>query len=474
MKRLACIVLIITILVSGLALVRNGVHATTVGGNITSDSHWTINDSPVIFNASLRVFPNATLTIDPGVTVNFGSYHYLTISGTLIATGDPNNRITFTIPDNQTGINPIYFDTSSVGWSDLTNSGSIIQYASFNRVALQINSAIKVDKCYFSVSTTQPPITVSGGSSAGSPIISNNQIVFNGQDPSHYTYGISINFGTPVITNNEFDGNGQLTGINVQTYSPAVISNSDFLISNNIFSKCWLGVKAETKVSLAIRGNTFIGCHDGIDVNDVASLTIANNLIDGSIRYGINGGGYIDSNTITNNQVGIHNPDSGTIISNNNIVGNIVNDITASSASVNAENNWWGTTDVPTINQTIYDIYDDVGLGKIDFIPLLIGPSPSAPAIPVTTPNVTPIAAVIPTQSIIQSTPTPTIQSPSMDPTPVATPKSEIIFKDTSDLLNLNLMTTIVATLLILVWVIVILGYVAKNGLSKFMPKNKN
>ncbi len=135
-------------------------------------------------------------------------------------------------------------------------------------------------------------MSVSRWISGGTPIISNNKIVFTGQDSGHYSYGINVNSGaTPVISNNAFDGNGQLTGINLQIYTPTGMSSPSFTISNNLFSNCWLGIKAETAATVTVQGNSFLGCRDGLDINVAASLTIRNNLIDGCSRYGINGGG---------------------------------------------------------------------------------------------------------------------------------------------------------------------------------------
>ena len=148
--------------------------------------------------------------------------------------------------------------------------------------------------------------------------------------------------------------------------------------------------------ALTVSGNSFLDGNDGIDIIGSASLTITGNLIDGNSRFGISGGGYIDSNTITNNQVGIHNPPSGTI-SNNNILGNTLNSIDATTSNVNAQNNWWGTTDIPTINQTIYDSKVDRTLGTVTFVPFLNQPNPTAPAIPATTPIITPIPTVLAT-----------------------------------------------------------------------------
>jgi parallel beta-helix repeat protein len=473
MKRLACIILIVALLISGLAFVKVNVKGTTVNGNITTNTEWTINDSPVLFNSSITVYPNATLTIDPGVIVNFGLYHSLTISGALNAIGTADNKITFTRPDNQTVYTTILFGLSGLTYNQTnTVSGGTIQYATFNRVALQLgSSSTTVDNCYFSFSSTQSAISVSGGSSLVSPIISNNKIMYNGQDPSHYAYGININSGaTPIINNNEFDGNGQLTGINLQIYTPSGMSNPAFTISNNVFSNCWLGIKAETAATVTVQGNSFSGCRDGIDVNVVASLTIKNNLIDKCSRYGINGGGLIDSNTISNNQIGIHNPSAGSVITNNNIVGNTVNSITASNVSVNAQNNWWGIADEATIKSTLYDVTEDPGLGTITFVPFLNSPNLSAPTIPLSTPPITPAPAITAsptTQPTETATPTPTLPPT----TASSTKKAETVLSDTSDLLNLNLITTLIIAALALVWVVVILGYVAKRSISRYKAK---
>jgi parallel beta-helix repeat protein len=461
-RRLACIIVIVTILVSGLAFVRIA-HATQVSGVLTSDTHWTIDDSPVTFNGTVTVGANVTLTIDPGVTVNLG-VSSLQIRGTLIAVGDASNKILFTVRENMSQYisEPIFF-TNSSSWDPNTNSGSIIQNAILNKISLYVISSPKIDNCYINFTTTQSAISVS----AGAPIISNNIISFNGQDSAHYVTGITVNTGMPIITNNEFDGNGYLTGVS---------SSDSGTISNNVFSNCWIGVKAQSRSTITVNGNSFLKGNDGLDVHNGASITITNNLIDSNARYGINGGGYIDSNTITNNQIGIHNPGASSIISNNNIVGNTANSITASKESVYAQNNWWGIADTQTINQTIYDNKIDPTLGAITFVPFLSGPNIAAPAITASTPVITPIPSTpTPTQPP-QSTPTPTFQPIPPTPTPIPTPISETaksIISQASDFFNLNLITSTATILLIFVWVIVILGYSVKSGISRYKSSNR-
>jgi hypothetical protein len=508
MKRFACIILIVAILVSGLFFVRVA-HATVVAGTLTSDTEWTQADSPVDFNGSVTVSGNVTLTIDPGVTVNFGVYP-LNVAGTLMAVGTASNPITF-LANNTSSIYPSnYVVTASVVFgppdtplSELNCSGSIIQYAFLNEINIQIsNSSPKIDNCFFNFTAPyNQPISIFGGSPTisnctisynvqgvtglgnvnsisiynGNPLITNNEfegnyvkftsndiyvgngapVITNNTFESNYdssnNNGITVNSGTPQITYNKFQGNSYLTAI-------VDSSPTSFTVSGNVFSNCLSGVTAQAGSTLTVEGNSFLSGTDGIDVETGAFLTITDNLIDSNSRYGINGGGDITFNTITNNQIGIHNPPLGTI-SYNNIVGNTQYSITATIEDIGAQNNWWGIADARTINQTIYDSKCDYHLGTITFVPFLTEPDPSAPAIPNSTPTITPV----PTQTTLPpQTSQPIIQTPS--PTPYQNSQSFVY--QVGSLLNLNLITTFTAVTLVLVWVVVTLGYAAKKHLQ--------
>ena len=481
MKRLACIVLIVTILVSGLVFVRSA-HAINVKGTLAGNTHWTLTDSPVVFNGSVMVGANASLTIDPGVTVNLGLYA-LFVSGTLNATGAVNNQIVFsatTYLGNITSLStPIIFVSSSIPWSSASSSGCIIQNAVLNGIDLQIDGASpKIDNCLFNFATPYPsPISISGGS----PIISNSTLNYSGQSLSTNTNCISIFLGNPTIINNLFEGSfsNSTNGITVSSGTPVISYNnfegnghlsaivsstsSYFTISNNVFTNCLVGVKAQAG-SIIIQDNSFLKGTDGIDITTRAVVTISKNLIDSNSQFGIDGGGYIDSNTITNNQIGIHNPPTGTI-NNNNIVGNTKNSITATTDSVDAQNNWWGITDTQTINQTIYDSKVDSHLGTVTFLPFLTQPSQTAPSIPISTPIVTPVPTAILT---------PEQPEEPVFATPTSTPNqySQSFIYQVGNIVNLNLITTATSIILILVWLIVILGYAAKKGISKYRVHN--
>ena len=230
-----------------------------------------------------------------------------------------------------------------------------------------------------------------------------------------------------------------------------------------MFLNCLSGVTAQAGSILTVEGNSFLRGTDGIDAETGVSLTITDNLIDSNSRYGIDGGGNINFNTITNNQIGIHNPPLGTI-SDNNIVGNTQWSITATTASIDAQNNWWGIADARTINQTIYDSKCDYHLGTITFVPFLTEPVASAPAIPSSTPIITPI----PTQT---TSPPQTSQPIIQTPSPTPSQNSQSFVYQVGNLLNLTVITTFTALTLVLVWVVVTLGYAAKKH---FKTKKKN
>ncbi len=95
---------------------RAGVTAPSacVSGSISSNTTWTLAMSPVdICTAGVSINSGVTLTVDPGVTVQFDNSgsNKLTVLGTLVAKGTPAAPITFTgvtaSPGSWGGINAI-------------------------------------------------------------------------------------------------------------------------------------------------------------------------------------------------------------------------------------------------------------------------------------------------------------------------------------------------------------------------------
>ena len=102
MHRKYLIVLALTGLITALLASAPGSQATPVAtavcGNISADATWTPANSPyqVCASFSLTVAQGVTLTIEPGVLVEFEQDGRLFIEGTLNALGTPTQPITFT------------------------------------------------------------------------------------------------------------------------------------------------------------------------------------------------------------------------------------------------------------------------------------------------------------------------------------------------------------------------------------------
>ena len=73
-----------------------GFSQTTVSGAITSDTVWSLTNSPYVITGNTVVFENYTLTVEPGVVVKFDDNVQLRIQGAIIAKGDSSKNIIFT------------------------------------------------------------------------------------------------------------------------------------------------------------------------------------------------------------------------------------------------------------------------------------------------------------------------------------------------------------------------------------------
>ena len=325
---------------SGLLFI-GGAHASAqVGGTIASDTTWTQANSPYQLTGQVTVPYNVTLTIEPGVTVNFGNY-YIQVSGTLQARGTSDSNIFFSSNVSSYSYNQrIEFLSGSTAWNEQNGTGCIIENAVFNNVTLTISSSPKINSNSFLTSQyVFTAINVNGGS----PQILNN--IINCQNT-----GINVGWGSPVISSNTLLGNGRSTGIS---------SSGNSIIQNN----------------LVVNG--------GYGITVYASSLVQYYVVAGN-TFGISGmGADIEFNTVAYNSIGLQVSGGSVTLRNNNIYSNYQASIVPfTSSNLDASNNWWGTTNAGAINQTILDskIYNYVA--TISFVPFLTQPDPSAPPLP--------------------------------------------------------------------------------------------
>jgi hypothetical protein len=391
MRKPAYAVLIVLLMTVGLLYVEVGHASSLVSGTIYANTNWTTGNSPYMLTGNLVIASGVSLTIQPGVTVNLGSYQ-IQVNGTLDAQGSSSGEIVFS------GVN-----SPSVGIIFLSaGSDSTISNANIDSVFISIQQgSITLSSDYFSGISAAPIITVN----AGYLSISNSVLNIVSTD------GIDVFGGSALISGNMIVGQGHNYGIFTGG------SASTTITQNNI-TACFTGIWAVGYSEIA-QDNIVNNVNDGVCS---VSSTIEFNALAGN-TCGVSGGGTVEYNTITNNFVGIWSPaPDGTIAYNNiyanyNSTGGYTQNIHLTDFhNITATMNWWGLTGQTQIDLTIWDYKNDtVHLGTVIFEPALNSretEAPSVPAslsIPTTPPTSIPSATATPSSSnSVSHVPSPT------------------------------------------------------------------
>jgi parallel beta-helix repeat protein len=441
--------------------------STNVIGIISSDTTWNKANSPYTLTGPTAVSNGVTLTIEPGVTVNLGAY-YLQVNGTLCARGSSTDSIIFS-SQATSDIFQILFTPVSSNWNEQTGSGSIIENAIINASISITGVSPKINNNFIrDITASMMDSNVGIAITGGSPVVSGNHIIggvtVGGEGSSlisnnTITGGMGIYTGTHVISNNNISGGSSYFNIGrdfERNYdviaignggSPVISANnitgnsrgisfyenaqSNAVIVNNRIYDCGAGIYLEASDlnSVIIQGNALMNNSQGIYALTNVTQTIERNLIinnTNGIQISSNTQLTIRNNTIANNSVGISTNSLLTTIIYNNIHDNSNYNIYLESdatSDINATYNWWGTTDLLAINQSIYDKKRDFNLGTVTFVPFLTEPNSQAmpdPNAPMSTPIPTASPSPSPTQTPSASaSPTP---SPSQNPTPTPVP----------------------------------------------------
>ena len=348
--------LMVTSAFVGLAIgIASASGPTYVSGIISSDTTWTATDSPHIVVGNITVLPNVNLTLEAGTIVKFDGYFQIRMTGSALnVNGSEDNIVAFTSNQGSPTVgdwNTIFFDSGSTG----IITYAVIEYA---------------------------------------------------------TKGISTSDTSPTILNSELGNNSYGIYISETDSSPTIqgctISTNEYGIYGS-----WAGWGADIIVSKCIiLDNSGSGVVNDVSCFTIKNCTIFNNTIAG-IQSANGNGNAIDYNTIMSNGIGVHvgaghsTITYNTILSNdigiklgiypirnainfNNLHDNIQYDVEYvgghDDGRVDAEYNWWGTTNTDLIGHGIYDIFDDPGLGGwVDYEPILTEP--------VTPENIPPVAS---------------------------------------------------------------------------------
>jgi hypothetical protein len=360
---------------------------TEVSGGIFEPVVWTSAESPYLVTGDLVVFPDASLTIEPGVEVRFVENTGIELrSGSIYANG--------------TAAEPLLFTLAATEPQGSTWQGIFSTTPLWTTIAMEFS--------HFTMEYAEKGIKYNGG---GYRFVNDATFQFNTVAIEHGDDG----YDWPTITNCNFSDN------TVGVRGRAAFFNCNF--SNNERATEDLYTFADSSegarvVDCIFTNNDFCFINNDIVINRaiIRNSTFQDNgqvaralLIDadsssfiGSTEYGIyayrtnirnclfadNALGVrttetspesnIVNNLFTNNIIGIQLDGPGAMVRNNTICDNdSIGIFVATPNNVNISQNCWCTTDIGAVADAIFDANDDVASGIGIFLPLnedCIGP----------------------------------------------------------------------------------------------------
>ena len=384
---------------------------TNVSGTLTENTTWTKAGSPYNLKNTVGVPPGVTLTIKAGVQVN-GSYD-LIVKGNLIADGKSDSLITI-------------FRTRIL-FKGTNLSNSLVSKTAFNAGGLQLadeseftqdnpknSGTLVLSNCRF---ISNAFLRSKGYDSQATLIVSNSKFE-NSTIKGFYPiseiiklYDCSINNST--ITSDSYNKGIYVirTTLNKCTFWVGCCEANYNIISSRLID-CSLTGRESGSINLKknILINTAVNVDNdqngGYDVMaqidscifvnyPSTDLRLFNSIRKGNVRIdkssfigsgtsplgaGIDNfnGSYINNTTFINNSIGIIGSVS-TLTGCNFFYNNDYSIKSNSPNSINAQYNYWGTTNSSVISQLIYDISDDINLGQVNYSNYLTTPNTNAP-----------------------------------------------------------------------------------------------
>ena len=394
-----------------------GYSQTNVSGIITANALWAASGSPFNVIGDVGVPSVYTLTIEPGVTVNFTGDYQILVKGNIVINGSSSNHVVF---NGSTGSEIMIMfkstdlSNSTINYTDFTGPQYAIKLADeseHNQDQTKNSDTLKVE--YSSFNNTG--VFTDGYSTTAGLIINNSTFsssIIKGYYPSTEPIILkSCTIDTSIIISDSYN-----YGIKIynSTVTRSMFSigccGANFIIDkSNIYKSAFsdynVNYYVEVNQSILVESQIYLGGGLVYVTNSVIAFSAAdalglvtrNVVISNSTIKG-NGSGTgvvtasnssytssISNSLIIDNSVGIKVIENmGSYdFQNNNFIRNTTYALNnQSNRSITATNNYWGTTNSTEIENLIYHENDDLDLGPVTYNPYRSSYNTSAPISP--------------------------------------------------------------------------------------------
>jgi hypothetical protein len=350
---------------------------TEVGGGIFTNTTWVKADSPYEVVSDIVIFPDQTLTIEPGVEIRFRPGTQLeNRDGNLVAIGTRDEQILFSVTDTTEKWKGIFNNNLEAGSPVLSFEYIIVEYAetginfgaenSYRTIVgatFRNNDRgvydggqgyhwIQLYSCSFLSNT----IGMEGRMSVWDSFFSENETGF--ANPLSF---LNSSEGGRVV-NCRFDNNGIAVGVTDSPMTFAYVKNSVFTNNERGIYLYWAEIDSS---SFEFSTDIAIQFYKGYLKNSFVYENFKGVMADIN-TYQLE----ITNNDISANEYGLVVAGSGALIEENVICSNTeYNAYLETNQSVNLGNNCWCTEDEAEIQEKIYDAYDNTDLGIVTYTP---------------------------------------------------------------------------------------------------------